>query len=165
MGSVSRILYGIAAVAIIRLGGALPRRSSDLPGRLANRAGSQDRAVYAARIHPSLFGLAPCGVCHATFITERPVRSYRTFSPLPRGSRQARIWLTGSPEAVCSLWHFPSDGLEAAAPGRYPAHRSVEFGLSSPRGALSGQAGVSPAGGDHPIPTLSSSIIQRACWQ
>ena len=41
LGSVSRILYGIAAVAIIRLGGALPRRSSDLPGRLANRAGSQ----------------------------------------------------------------------------------------------------------------------------
>ena len=33
---------------------------------------------------PSLFGLAPCGVCHAPRITERAVRSYRTFSPLPR---------------------------------------------------------------------------------
>ena len=33
---------------------------------------------------PPLFGLAPCGVCHAPRITERAVRSYRTFSPLPR---------------------------------------------------------------------------------
>src|SRR5262249_44822033 len=33
---------------------------------------------------PSLFGLAPCGVCHAPSITARAVRSYRTFSPLPR---------------------------------------------------------------------------------
>ena len=57
MESVSRILSGIAlcdrfgrrhlTVAIIRLGDALPRRSSDLPGRLANRAGSQDCAACA----------------------------------------------------------------------------------------------------------------------
>jgi hypothetical protein len=33
---------------------------------------------------PCLFGLAPCGVYHAAVITGRPVRSYRTFSPLPR---------------------------------------------------------------------------------
>jgi hypothetical protein len=33
---------------------------------------------------PSLFGLAPCGVCPAPRITARAVRSYRTFSPLPR---------------------------------------------------------------------------------
>ena len=32
---------------------------------------------------PSLFGLAPCGVCHARGITVAAVRSYRTFSPLP----------------------------------------------------------------------------------
>ena len=32
---------------------------------------------------PCLFGLAPCGVYHATSITGGPVRSYRTFSPLP----------------------------------------------------------------------------------
>ena len=47
--SVSRILYGIAAVVIIRLGDALPRRSSDLPGRLASRAGSQPRNACALR--------------------------------------------------------------------------------------------------------------------
>src|SRR5437660_6190666 len=32
---------------------------------------------------PSLFGLAPCGVCPARHITAAAVRSYRTFSPLP----------------------------------------------------------------------------------
>ena len=32
----------------------------------------------------SLFGLAPCGVCPARCITAAAVRSYRTFSPLPR---------------------------------------------------------------------------------
>ncbi len=33
--------------------------------------------------HPSLFGLAPCGVYPASVITAGAVRSYRTFSPLP----------------------------------------------------------------------------------
>jgi hypothetical protein len=36
------------------------------------------------RQDPCLFGLAPCGVYPATPITGRAVRSYRTFSPLPR---------------------------------------------------------------------------------
>ncbi len=36
---------------------------------------------------PSLFGLAPCGVCPARGITDAAVRSYRTFSPLPLAGR------------------------------------------------------------------------------
>ena len=36
------------------------------------------------RRDPPLFGLAPCGVCPATAIAGGAVRSYRTFSPLPR---------------------------------------------------------------------------------
>src|ERR1700733_16099304 len=36
------------------------------------------------RRDPCLFGLAPCGVYPAAPITERAVRSYRTFSPLPQ---------------------------------------------------------------------------------
>ncbi len=55
---------------------------------------------------PSLFGLAPCGVCPARSITGAAVRSYRTFSPLPRAV--ARAW------AVCFLWHFPSAFLPAS---------------------------------------------------
>ena len=46
------------------------------PGRHASAA---DRA--GLRIS-SLFGLAPCGVYHASAVTVGAVRSYRTFSPL-----------------------------------------------------------------------------------
>ncbi len=41
---------------------------------------------------PSLFGLAPCGVCPARPITATAVRSYRTFSPLPRRRRPGGIF-------------------------------------------------------------------------
>ena len=50
------------------------------PEVVTRRAGTS--AGEPAR--PSLFGLAPCGVCHACRITAAAVRSYRTFSPLPR---------------------------------------------------------------------------------
>ena len=36
------------------------------------------------RTAPSLFGLAPGGVCHAVGVAVDAVRSYRTLSPLPR---------------------------------------------------------------------------------
>jgi len=54
---------------------------------------------------PSLFGLAPGVVCHAGFVAEAAVRSYRTFSPLllfliPASGEEGG-------EAVRSLWHFP----------------------------------------------------------
>ena len=41
------------------------------------------------RTRPPLFGLAPGGVCRAAPVTSRAVRSYRTFSPLPR---RAEAW-------------------------------------------------------------------------
>ncbi len=51
------------------------------------------------KLMPSLFGLAPGGVCPAASVAAGAVRSYRTFSPLPRSTQRAA--------AVCSLWHFP----------------------------------------------------------
>ncbi len=109
-GSISRILYGVTAVTVIPLGRPLLDGSSDLPGSLAHRAGTHKAFFQGLRngfrllrprirleqygsrrcspeyhLIPSLFGLAPCGVCHAPRITERAVRSYRTFSPLPWG--------------------------------------------------------------------------------
>ena len=80
----------------------------------------------------SLFGLAPCGVCPARVITDVAVRSYRTFSPLPR--RFGRFpglangtYRTGG--AVCFLWHFPSTGLEPGLPDviRHTALWSSDF--------------------------------------
>ena len=69
--------------AAIPLGRPLLTGSSDLPGSLAGRA-----------VPPPLFGLAPRGVFPAGRITPAAVRSYRTFSPLPK-------W------AVYFLWYFP----------------------------------------------------------
>jgi len=46
---------------------------------------------------PSLFDLAPGGVCRAASVTVRAVRSYRTLSP----------FAGPKPWAVSSLWHFP----------------------------------------------------------
>src|SRR5438445_6024679 len=102
----------------IPLGRALLRGSSDLPGGLAHRAGTRPpppeelRAMSNERwailfthnsrltAHSyfsdggtsSLFGLAPCGVCHARSITGTAVRSYRTFSPLPGRCRLGGIF-------------------------------------------------------------------------
>jgi hypothetical protein len=70
-----------SGMTVIPLGRALLRGSSDLPGS----CDAPSRHVHAPkRATPPLFGLAPCGVCHAAAITGGAVRSYRTFSPLPR---------------------------------------------------------------------------------
>src|ERR1700691_5624909 len=76
--------------AIIPLGKALLPSSSNLPGSRTERAAP-----------PPLFGLAPHGVCPARRIAPSAVRSYRTFSPLPK------IELAPEFPAVYFLWHFP----------------------------------------------------------
>ena len=53
------------------------------PEVVARRAGTHLRRTRRPPENPSLFGLAPCGVCPARRITATAVRSYRTFSPLP----------------------------------------------------------------------------------
>jgi hypothetical protein len=58
---------------VIPLGKALLPSSSNLPGSRTERAAP-----------PPLFGLAPHGVCPARRIAPPAVRSYRTFSPLPK---------------------------------------------------------------------------------
>lgn len=65
------------------------------PTRTATRT-----RVEACASMPSLFGLAPGGVCRAASVAGNAVRSYRTFSPLPRPIHNAAV-------AVRSLWHCP----------------------------------------------------------
>jgi len=113
--SVRRIAPGGTAIP---LGPASLRGSSDLPGGLTRRAGACAEPKFRA---PSLFGLAPCGVCPARCITAAAVRSYRTFSPLLRRCRRGGIFSVAL--SVNRAWTRP--------PGRYPAHCSAEFGLSS----------------------------------
>ncbi len=119
------------------------RRLHSSPGRIGPmRAG---RCEERGRT-PCLFGLAPCGVYHAPAITQRPVRSYRTFSPLPASACACRGGLFSVALAVTRL--------DASSPGRYPAHCPAEFGLSSPADTLA-RAG----GSDRPA-ACSSSLPQ-----
>ncbi len=110
-------------MTVIPLGGSLPSRSSDLPGtsirfRMPCWVGAPSQHAAALPRHCPLFGLGPCGVYRAPIIAERAVRSYRTFSPLPR----LRV-------AVCFLWHWPSIGLEPDVPDviRHTTLRSSDF--------------------------------------
>ena len=115
---------------------------------------------------PSLFGLAPCGVCPASRITARAVRSYRTFSPLPQQSnisgsgglapalplRPAQKWIgfrsslqsKGSATA-CACFTLASGSSRTALTVRSPGRRRYIFcgtfrkvSLNSPSRTLSG---------------------------
>lgn len=97
-------------------GGFLPKPDHEAVERFISRVSSLVRLPFpggdhsSARHYPgwdepplaseedgALFGLAPSGVCHAVPVTRHPVRSYRTFSPLPTRA-----------SAVRSLWHCPA---------------------------------------------------------
>ncbi len=99
----SRPVSRVLSRTIIHLGCASPRTSSGLPGNSAGRA-----------IVP-LFGLAPSGVCPATAVASRAVRSYRTISPLPLSGR----------------YIFCGTFRRLAPPRHYLASRPMEPGLSS----------------------------------
>ena len=74
-----------------------------LAARLARPTRTTERECSCAlRALPSLFGLAPGGVCPAAAVAGGAVRSYRTISPLPPMSSQGRQGLGG-----VFLWHFP----------------------------------------------------------
>ena len=88
-----------ASVTAILLGRRLPGASSNLPGRPDLDTDPEAHALSRESLAPSLFGLAPGGVCRAAGVTAGAVRSYRTVSPLPRQTLRTA--------AVCSLWHFP----------------------------------------------------------
>src|ERR1700727_2780967 len=121
---------------IIPLRDALLRRFSNLPasfGSLASLFAWAHRAdtllpPEEERRDPCLFGLAPCGVYPAASITGRAVRSYRTFSPLPQAAN-GFTEVNHQPEAVHSLLHLPSRGLETSVPDviRHTALRSSDF--------------------------------------
>ncbi len=105
--TISRVLScGCPHQTVIPLGAQLPAPSSNLPGR-----------QWSGR-PPSLFGLAPNGVCRACRVTAASggLLPHRFTHTPPRGG------------AVCFLWRCP----RVAPPGCYPAFCPVEPGLSSP---------------------------------
>jgi hypothetical protein len=99
-------------------------RRLEQPTRTAG-SGHGSRGSLAASLAPSLFGLAPGGVCRAACVAAGAVRSYRTVSPLPPCRSPQRREMRA---AVCSLWHFPW----AQHPPDVIRHRMpMEPGLSS----------------------------------
>ena len=104
-------------------------------------------AVARRQFRVPLFGLAPCGVLPATDVATGAVRSYRTFSPLPR--------LRALSRTSARRYVFCATFLRVAPTGRYPAHCPAEFGLSSP---------PSPCGFGEAIiwPTATLPIVMHA---
>jgi hypothetical protein len=94
------------------------------PTRTAG-SGPIQKQVRTHRLAPSLFGLAPGGVCPAAGVTASAVRSYRTFSPLPRPTQHAA--------AVCFLWHCPWVRTRRMLSGT-ACPRSPDFPLRQPFG-------------------------------
>ena len=139
---VSRVLYG-ATLAAFAPGVTRDGHSSGTP--VARRlkqptrtAGSGHRSRNRLRdLAPSLFGLAPGGVCRAADVAADAVRSYRTFSPLPRlyATRRGGLF-----SVALSLRLEPRFRGTSPA-GRYPApyiHGARTFlpgDLSVPAGA------------------------------
>jgi len=133
-----------ARVTAIPLRRRLPGAFSNLPGRRDPDIDPRDCSLLAQRVAPvpSLFGLAPGGVCPAACVAAGAVRSYRTFSPLPLGRSSAYAGCRGGGlfSVALSLGSRPPDVIR---------HRmSMEPGLSS-RICLSAlvQAAVQPT--DH----------------
>jgi hypothetical protein len=148
---VSRILF----YAVIPLGAASPRTLiSDLPGgsgkcssRLATPGRHGARALALGCAHPSLFGLAPCGVYPATGITAGAVRSYRTFSPLPlHWTTPKSCPRSGGMFSVALAVHGPRRNNDARVPDviRHTALRSSDFPL--PANALQAPLRQRPPG-------------------
>jgi len=89
---------------------------------------------------PSLFGLAPSGVCPATDITARAVRSYRTISPLPAAKA------TGGMFSVALSLRSPPPDVIRHSVSMEPGLSSIDCGEPQPTAAIrpSGQGTMVP---------------------
>src|SRR5262249_55662362 len=105
---------GAHGVEAIPWRGWLRRALRDLPGRPDPDIDPEAHSPRAdASLAPSLFGLAPGGVCRAACVAAGAVRSYRTVSPLPLMPPERDAASGGLFSVALSL------GLTPA--GRYPA--------------------------------------------
>jgi hypothetical protein len=111
---VSRVLSPLARGMTIHLGRPSRGASRDRPGR---RLGNPP--VGLAPGMPSLFGLAPGGVCRAASVTGGAGRSYRSVSPLPAlpGRTRVRLWrslLCGTVPGVAPAGCYPAPCFHGA---------------------------------------------------
>ena len=127
---VSRVLYGAIRERTARDGhssGTPVARRLRQPTRTAG-SGHRSRGFLPA---PSLFGFAPGGVCHAASVAGNAVRSYRTFSPLPRlnATRRGGLLLCGTFPGVAPAGRYPAPYVHGARTF-LPGHLSVIAGAA-----------------------------------
>ena len=135
----SRPISRVLSRTIIHLGPLSPAASSDLPGSPRG----DGAGPLPGRLLPYLV-LLQVGFSVPRRVTTRAVRSYRTFSPLPRAVR---------PVAVYFLWHFPWARAPQALPGTLPAGARTFLPRVSPRAIAWPAPGrtldASPPAGNH----------------
>jgi len=108
-------------VTAIPLRRRLPGAFSNLPGQLDPDMDPEDPLPLSQKRAPapSLFGLAPGGVCRAACVAAGAVRSYRTVSPLPlphptRGRRERRSVLCGTVPELTPAGRYPAPYVHGA---------------------------------------------------
>ena len=136
---------GFACVTAIPLGRRSPGASSNLPGR-------QDpdpipKLHFRASLTPSLFGLAPGGVCPAAGVTAGAVRSYRTISPLPQQIMPRRYVFCGTVPGFAPAGCYPAPFVRGArtflsgnlsVSSERPSDRLTPSGMGILRGSVKG---------------------------
>ncbi len=167
-GPISRILF----YAIIPLGGASPLALiSDLPGGSGNYwslLAASGRCAAGAWLLAS--GFPPYLVLlRVGFTLPPPLLAERCaltapFHPYPGAepaSWRGVALRRGVAEAVCSLWHWPSTGLDARVPDviRHTALRSSDFPPPEPL------ACASDSGSDRPVLLPPLSLQQKWIYQ
>jgi hypothetical protein len=96
------------------------------------RAAGPEKPDIPRNIAPPLFGLAPGGVYLATPVTEGAVRSYRTFSPLPKKFR--RFVLCGTFPGVAPAGRYPAPFFRGARTFLHRTLSSLAAAVTQPTG-------------------------------
>ncbi len=132
-------------------------RRLEQPTRTAG-SGHRSRGSLAASLAPSLFGLAPGGVCRAACVAASAVRSYRTVSPLPRRPHPTLPRLRGREREGAGRGGLFSVALSLGSPPPdVIRHRmSMEPGLSSPAPPYPRESGAERRAGAAVRPTDDS---------
>src|SRR5271155_342804 len=159
-----------ADVTAIPLGRRLPGASSNLPGR---RDPDTIPKLARASFAPSLFGLAPGGVCRAAGVAAGAVRSYRTVSPLPRLLRNAprRSVLCGTFPGLTPAGCYPAPlvhGARTFLPGNLsvsperPSDRLTRQGMGVPGIPVKSQSKIKLNQDTRPEATRFIAVRARA---
>ena len=159
----------------IPLGRRLPGASSNQPGRQDLDIDPEVLALAHQSLAPSLFGLAPGGVCRAAGVAAGAVRSYRTVSPLPRQSRNAprRSVLCGTIPRLAPAGCYPAPlvhGARTFLPGTLSGLAGAAVrptdreGMGSPAAAVKSRGRYEATTSRSKLMTRAAMVRGRPRW-